>query len=100
VSRAGSDVNLLLFDVLPRVAPGVYVHLHDIFYPFEYPEAWVYGGRAWTENYVLRAFLMHNHDYEITLFGHYLHLHHAETMERLLPLTRQNWGGCFWMRKR
>ncbi|MFI5047353.1 MAG: class I SAM-dependent methyltransferase, partial [Acidimicrobiia bacterium] len=41
VSRVGSDVNYEIFEVLPALQPGVYVHFHDIFYPFEYPLQWV-----------------------------------------------------------
>jgi hypothetical protein len=37
VARVGSDVNYLAFEVLPRLAAGVLVHVHDVFYPFEYP---------------------------------------------------------------
>jgi predicted O-methyltransferase YrrM len=41
VSKAGSDVNHILFELLPRLAPGVFVHFHDVRYPFEYPEEWL-----------------------------------------------------------
>lgn len=56
VCKTGSDVNFLFFEVLPRLKSGVYIHIHDIFYPFEYPKSWVYEGVAWNENYTLRAF--------------------------------------------
>ena len=57
VSKIGSDVNYLFFEILPRLHRGVYIHIHDIFYPFEYPKDWIDEGRAWNENYILRAFL-------------------------------------------
>jgi len=41
VVKAGSDVAWLYFHVLPRLAPGVAVHVHDVFWPFEYPPAWL-----------------------------------------------------------
>ena len=53
VAKPGSDVNWLLFEVLPRLARGVVVHFHDIHHPFEYPKDWVYQGRAWNEAYLL-----------------------------------------------
>ena len=56
VAKIGSDVNHLVFDVFPRLPPGVLVHVHDIAYPFEYPQEWVEEGRAWNEAYLLRAF--------------------------------------------
>jgi predicted O-methyltransferase YrrM len=43
----GSDVDLLINRVLPRLPPGVLVHIHDIFLPFDYPPAW--GWRAYNE---------------------------------------------------
>ena len=60
VAKIGSDVNRIFFEILPALATGVYVHFHDIFYPFEYPREWIYEGRAWNEAYMLRAFLMYN----------------------------------------
>jgi hypothetical protein len=47
---AGSDVVWLLLHVLPRLAAGVAVHVHDIFWPFEYPVHWLHLGRDWTGN--------------------------------------------------
>jgi hypothetical protein len=41
VSKVGSDVNFILFEVLPALKPGVLIHFHDIFYPFEMPKHWV-----------------------------------------------------------
>jgi len=38
VSKTGSDVNYLVFEIMPILKPGVLVHIHDILYPFEYPE--------------------------------------------------------------
>jgi hypothetical protein len=40
VSKINSDVNRIFFDILPRLSSGVYVHFHDIFFPFEYPKEW------------------------------------------------------------
>ena len=54
VVKICSDVNFLLGEVLPRFRPGVYVHVHDIFYPFEYPEAWIAEGPRLGQAYVLR----------------------------------------------
>ncbi|MET7247525.1 class I SAM-dependent methyltransferase [Methylobacterium sp. EM32] len=44
VAMPGTDVDRLLLDVLPRLAAGVLVHLHDIFLPDAYPEAWAWRG--------------------------------------------------------
>lgn len=68
VSKFNSDVNYIFFEILPRLKKGVYIHFHDIFYPFIYPKQWIYEGRAYNEMYLLRAFLMGNQNYKIQLF--------------------------------
>ena len=108
VSKVGSDLNHLLFNVLPVLASGVIVHFHDIFYPFEYPRSWVMGGRFWNECYMLRAFLQDNGRYEIMLFNSYLAQAFTERVTRDVPIfTRRDaanpWvEGCssVWLRKR
>ncbi len=99
VSKVGSDVNRLLFDILPRLKPGVLVHFHDIFYPFEYPREWIYRGRAWNENYLLRAFLMFNSDFYILLFNSYLAKFHAAEVAACMPLWAEKPGGSLWLRR-
>lgn len=69
VSRIGSDVNYIFFEILPRLKKGVYIHFHDMRYPFVYPPEWVYEGRAYNEMYLMRAFLMNNKEYSVQLFG-------------------------------
>lgn len=44
VLMPGSDVDLLLNGVLPRLAPGVVLHFHDIFLPDGYPAEWLWRG--------------------------------------------------------
>jgi hypothetical protein len=97
VSRIGSDVNFLLFDVLPALAPGVVVHFHDIFWPFEYPKEWLMKGWAWNETYVVRAFLQHNSAFEVMLFGSYLVERHAEKLAKVPRLLRN--PSSLWLRK-
>ncbi|MFN0188040.1 MAG: class I SAM-dependent methyltransferase [Bacteroidia bacterium] len=98
VSKTDSDLNYLLFEVLPLLKPGVMIHFHDIFYPFEYPKKWVQEGRNWNEIYFLRAFLMYNPVFKIELFVDYLHAHHSECFAKL-PLLYKNTGGCMWIKK-
>jgi predicted O-methyltransferase YrrM len=100
VSKVGSDVNHLMFEVLPRVRVGVYVHFHDVVYPFEYPPGWVYEGRAWSEAYLLRSFLAFNESFEIVLHPSFLvTFHHALFADRF-PLCLKNTGGSIWLRRR
>lgn len=57
VMKLGSDVSFLFFEVLPRLAPGVLIHLHDIAWPFEYPVGHYQHGWAWNEAHALRLLL-------------------------------------------
>ena len=41
VSKTGSDVNYEFFDIIPNLNSGAIIHVHDIFYPFEYSKHWV-----------------------------------------------------------
>jgi predicted O-methyltransferase YrrM len=99
VSKIGSDVNRLYFDVLPVLAPGVLIHIHDVAGNLEYPREWLDEGRAWNEQYLLRAFLMHNHAYRIELFTGLLFNQHHEFLRQHLPLAAKGGGGQIWLRK-
>lgn len=99
VSKTGSDVNYLFFEVLPRVKPGVFIHFHDIFYPFEYPERWALQGRAWNEAYLLRAFLQFNKQFSVVLFAHYLVTFHRAALIAGMPKCAGNFGGNIWLRR-
>ncbi len=98
VSKTDSDLNHLLFVVLPILKPGVLIHFHDIFYPFEYPASWVLGGRNWNEDYLLRSFLMYNSNFKIEFFADYLHHHYGSCFDKM-PILYKNTGGCMWLRK-
>jgi Methyltransferase domain len=98
VCKPGSDVNHLFFEVLPRLPLGVWVHLHDIFFPFEYPDAWVREGRAWHEVYLLRAFLSFNRAFEVRWFQDYLWSCQRAALTRL-PWVEKNPGGNLWLER-
>jgi len=99
VSKAGSDVNHIIFNILPRLKKGVYIHFHDINWPFEYPKKWVMEGRCWTESYMLRAFLQNNSKYSIQYFNSYMAKQHRESLITSLPLCDNNPGGSIWIKK-
>jgi predicted O-methyltransferase YrrM len=98
VSRIGSDVNHLFFEVLPRLAPGVLVEVHDVLWPFEYPKKWVLGGSAWNEAYLVRAFLQYNERFEIVLFNSYLAHRQRAALEAFAPEVLASPGGSLWLR--
>lgn len=99
VSKIGSDVNRLYFDVLPMLAPGVLIHIHDISANLEYPRDWLEQGRAWNEQYLLRAFLMNNPAYRIELFTAWLWNVKHEFIREKMPMCARGGGGLMWLRK-
>jgi len=99
VAKINSDVNHIFFRVLPALRSGVYIHFHDIFYPFEYPKQWVYDGLAWNEAYLLRAFLQNNDAFRIEFFNTYLGLFHSEKLLEGIPLPLQYVGASIWIKK-
>jgi hypothetical protein len=99
VSKVGSDVNHILFEILPRLNSGVYVHFHDVYYPFEYPKKWVFEGRNWNEAYLLRGFLQFNSGFTIQCFNSYLGHFHPELFRDTVPLFLENPGSSLWLRR-
>lgn len=110
VCKTGSDVNFLIFDVLPALQPGVHVHFHDIFYPFEYPKSWVYEGVAWNEAYMLRAFLQYNDAFRIEFFVSFMTSRMRSQVAASTPLALESEkddislykdapGGSIWLVK-
>ena len=100
VSKIGSDVNFIFFKILPSLRSGVLVHIHDVHWPFEYPESWITGGIAWNEGYLLRAFLQYNDRFEILQFNNFLAYRFQGFFEQHLSRIATDPGSSFWMRKR
>ncbi len=99
VLKTGSDVERIFAELLPRLNPGVLVHFHDVFYPFEYPMEWIRERRAWNEVYALRNFLQYNDTFQIVFFNTYLEQLMPEYFVGNLPLCLKNTGGSIWLRK-
>jgi predicted O-methyltransferase YrrM len=98
VSKVNSDVNYIFFDILPHLNQGVYIHFHDIFYPFEYPRKWVYSGMAWNEDYILRAFLQYNNAFKIMFFSNFLFRFYEDKLRDGMPFMKNGMGSC-WLKK-
>jgi hypothetical protein len=98
--KVGSEVNHVILEGLPRLAPGVLVHFHDVYLPFEYPRDQVEGlGYHWAEQYLLQAFLAFNDDFEVLIPLHLLVREHSQDLEGILPLPPTG-AGSIWLRRR
>ena len=99
VSKMDSDVNWYMFEILPRLKPGVFVHIHDIGFPFEYPLNFIQQGRCWNESYFLRAFMMYNNAFKVEFFVAFTSHFHIDFIRTEMPMCAERPGGSFWMRK-
>ncbi|MCY7354638.1 MAG: class I SAM-dependent methyltransferase [Lysobacter sp.] len=100
VSKTGSDVNHLVFEVLPRLKPGVHIHFHDIFLPFEYPQDWVLEqALSWNEQYLVRALLMFAADtWRVTLGCAYA-INQLPEFAAPIRQKQGGFGGSLWLTK-
>ena len=103
VLKIGSDVQYEYLEILPRLNPGVLVHVHDIFLPNEYPCDWVRSKHIfWTEQYILRAFLTFNMQFKILWAGNHMYSNHRDTLRRAFVVKKDDsWVGpdSFWIQR-
>jgi hypothetical protein len=102
--RPGGDVDHLILKKIHTLGSGVWIHFHDIFLPRGYPVAWLRDEfRMWNEQYLLEAFLISNHNFEIMGALNYLNNKYPEEVARALPVlghSLQPEPGSFWIRKK
>lgn len=96
--KTGSDLSFIVFKILPILKPGVLVHIHDIWYPFEYPKDMVFEGRTYNEAYVIRSFLQFNMSFEILYFSSFLEQRHTQAFAQL-PSYNTSEGKSLWLRR-
>lgn len=97
--KAQSDVCNAIFKAIPELKPGVIIHFHDIFYPFEYPLDWIINRKySWNELYSLRALLMYNSKFEVIFFNDYFFKKVLNNINLVPNYFLINPGGSFYMR--
>jgi predicted O-methyltransferase YrrM len=102
VITTGGDVPYLYLQVLPRLRPGVLVHAHDIFLPFEYPQEFTVKQRwGWNEQYLLYALLIGNTDFEILWPSCYMWQSHQDQVRNVI-IAEKSFPppSSFWLRKK
>lgn len=106
--KSGGDVWWEFCEILPRLAPGVHVHVHDISLPKPYPRVYFEADLFWNEQYVLQAYLTHNARAEVVWAGTYMlethpadvkaaFAHAYDAMREKFPLAEPS---SFWFRTR
>ena len=101
--KTGGDVVWIYNQILPRLAPGVIVHLHDCFMPWDYPEQWVFAGKGWNEQYMMQSFLVWNSAFEVLFGTHWMMRRHWDLLRRAFPdlveEDRHREGSSLWIRR-
>jgi predicted O-methyltransferase YrrM len=101
--KTGGDVTWIFHEIIPRLAPGVIVHIHDFFLPGDYPEQWVMEGWGWNETYLVRSFLTFNDTFEVLWGTRYmLTYHHGDVLATFTGLPRYSatGGASLWIQRR
>jgi predicted O-methyltransferase YrrM len=98
VAKIGSDVAHLILRVLPVLQPGVWVHVHDIFYPFSYPPGWIKEGRAWNESLFLRAYFVQNPRIQVQAFNSFAAAAFPGVFQNTARFFVDTPGGSLWLK--
>ncbi|MFM7038623.1 MAG: class I SAM-dependent methyltransferase [Planctomycetaceae bacterium] len=101
VIRPQGDVLCEFLEILPVLRSGVFVHIHDIFTPRDYPRSWVVDKvRLWDEQYLLEAMLSRNPNWRIIGAVNYLKHDHYEALKAACPfLTPEREPGSFYIER-
>ena len=97
VVKLNSDVMFIFDRILPNLKKGVYVHFHDVVYPFVYPDCWVREGRFWNEAFFLKQFLAYNDSWKIVLWP--VMLHQKNLIQDIFPILNKDVGGSLYLQK-
>lgn len=99
VVRQGGDVTWFFLEILPRLADGVLVHIHDIHLPFDYPLELLRDRNVyWTEQYLLHAYLAKNVSDEILASSRALAHAFPDVCARVFAAADRFDGASFWLR--
>jgi Methyltransferase domain len=101
VVRPQGDVVRIYTEILPALAHGVLVHVHDVFTPRDYPWEWIERRWLWDEQYLLEAMLANGSRYEVVLAVNLLYHEHPAELRRTCPALAERAGrsepGSLWL---
>ncbi|SFV31383.1 class I SAM-dependent methyltransferase [Thermoflavifilum thermophilum] len=97
--KVANDVVFLYNLIIPHLSPGVVIHMHDIYLPYEYPLYLVKKGWRFVEQYLLHALLTQNMNFRILWAGYYTYRTLGD-FDRFFPSNKEHLPALsFWMRK-
>jgi len=97
--RTGNDVVFLYLNIIPELHPGVMIHIHDIFLPYDYPKEWIMQ-KHWpfTEQYLVQAMLNFSNIFEVLWAGYFLQRTRSD-FEKYFPHLNGQTAKSLWLRK-
>lgn len=101
--ETGGDAVYIVNEVLPRLSPGVVVHFHDIFLPYDYPVPFTEQGRGYAEQYLVQAFLAFNSEFEVMLGSAWMIENHSDLLSSVVPGYPEkcaDGGASLWIRRK
>lgn len=101
LAGTGSDVNYLLLEVLPLLRPGVLIHIHDIYLPYDYPTSWNIDRKFnYGEQYVLHALLCFSFGFRVLWPGRWVLRNRTNELKNLMPHDIDLERHCsFWLER-
>ena len=106
VMKLDSDVMYYMTKIFPVLKKNVLIHIHDVFFPYDYPTEWLKQGRFWNEQYFLFGFLQYNTKFKIQFCNSYAHFKYnaiLKDIQRSSYETSNNLyngvysGGSLWL---
>ena len=95
VVRMSNDVAHLFCRIIPALRPGVVIHVHDVFLPYEYPKRFFYDCPGWGEQYMLHA-LLQSGAYSMLWPGYYLQQDRPDAV-KALPFLADGRAQSIWV---
>jgi hypothetical protein len=99
IVRAGGDVPFIFCGLMPSLSPGTVVHVHDVFLPYDYPDA--YRRRLYGEQYVLWALLARSSVFRVLFATHLMSRRHTAPMQEvfgaIVGSDDRHFGASFWL---
>lgn len=97
VVRMSNDVAHLFCRIIPALKPGVVIHVHDVFLPYEYPKRFFYDCPGWGEQYMLHA-LLQSGAYSMLWPGYFLQQERPDAVAAL-PFLGDGRAQSIWVQK-
>jgi len=84
--KIGSDVSQIYLEIIPKLKPGVIIHIHDIYFPYNYSREANNTMYQWLETQMLQALLIKNQKIEILFCMSHLHYEFSNDLKEIFPM--------------